>query len=86
MAVDFMATFGETIGADRTVQIGDLHVGGRRGSGYVLTNPGYNPSVFESVRFEERFPLPAALRSIDLRRVISIGNNGTGEKDIARTT
>ena len=60
---------------------GTIKVGGSWSAPYMLTNPGYNPELFEGLA--EAYPLPTALSSVSLRPVISIGVNGTGEKDIA---
>jgi hypothetical protein len=49
--------------------------------GYVLANPGYYPLIFDGLR--SRFPVPYSVSSIDQRMVLSIGLNGTGEKDLA---
>ena len=82
LTADYIAEFGKPIGGKGEIffEGAGLRLGGSYG--YTLTAPGYAPGMGWST-MSDRFPMPAALRSLDLRPVISIGNNGTGERDIA---
>ena len=61
--------------------VGLLSGTGRGGTPYTLTNPGYTPGIFRDL--PSRFPIPDILAAINLRPVLSLGLNGTGERDIA---
>lgn len=61
--------------------LGSVRVGGKHNRPYMLTNRGYTPEIFDGL--PERHPLPEVVRAVDLRLVLSIGQNGTGETDIA---
>jgi hypothetical protein len=79
--IDFVKSRGvELLGG--AFQFGDLTVGPPPSySPYMLSNPAYTPLAFE--RLDTEYPLPEALSSIALRPVLSIGMNGTGERDLA---
>jgi hypothetical protein len=80
--VNFLEAHARQLPGGDGYQLADHHVvGGRQGSPYVLTSSGYAPGLLEGIA--EKYPLPTALSSILMRPVISIGINGTGEKDIA---
>ena len=78
--VDFLGMRGHPT-ADGGYQFDGAVVGGGSAAPYMLTNPAYTPAIFHGLA--ERFPLPRAVASIARRPVLSIGINGTGEKDIA---
>ena len=77
--VDFLGDRG--LEPDEGVEVEDVSVGGAAHAAYILTNAAYTPRVFDKLAAE--FPLPAAVESIALRPVFSIGRNGTGERDLA---
>ena len=77
--VDFLGDGG--LEPDEGVEVEDVSVGGAAHAAYILTNAAYTPRVFDKLAAE--FPLPAAVESIALRPVFSIGRNGTGERDLA---
>ena len=81
---DFFTAYGAAQTDGSHLFGGELHVGGRsRSGGYVLTNIGYTPKLFRDLRLADRFRIPAVAASIDQRPVLSIGLNGTGERDLA---
>ncbi len=81
---DFFGTHGQP-GPGGSQTFGEnLNVGGRSHyGGYVLTNMGYTPGVFQRLELATRFAFPRAVSTIDQRPVLSIGLEGTGERDLA---
>ena len=81
---DFWSEFGVSDPSSGGTYFGDVGLlsgSGRGGTPYTLTNPGYTPGIFRDL--PSRFPIPDILAAINLRPVLSLGLNGTGERDIA---
>ena len=82
MAADFVREFGHTR-ADGTADFAGLPAISAAGTRYQLSNPGRRvDGIF--MELPRRFPLPAPLRQVDLCPMVSIGLNGTGQRDLAR--
>ena len=81
--VDFWSEFGVQMPNGGRNFEDAVTIGGPGGRGYSLDNEGYSPRIFERVGFRERYPLPELLQHVDQRMVLSIGINGSGERDMA---
>ena len=78
--LDFITEFGGRLLADGGYDFGEFTIGGRH-QPYMLTNAGYTPDIVHKVA--ARHPVPEEVAHIYQRPVLSVGQRGTGEKDIA---
>lgn len=78
--IDFVAEFADR-SDDHSDLFADLNFFKDTPRPYMLTNTGYSPKIVAKVK--RRYPLGEAVQRVDVREVLSIGLNGTGEIDIA---